>query len=165
MRRHVRGPGLTCLLTPPCRAGREPPFALIGRWAAAPLPRVPPPHPSAAPSINHRHRDLHRQPVLCANQPSWAAEAHRVSDTRRTPAPPPRTNGAYLPTVWLASCLIRLNCFFILRVCALPPGGRHAPHISLMERSQITALIYGERRGSVFKKTNKPDVQFAGSLS
>lgn len=38
----------------------------------------------------------------------------------------------YLPTVWLASCLIRLNCFFILCFSALSPRGRATPHISLM---------------------------------
>lgn len=58
---------------------------------------------------------------------------------------------SYLPTVWLASCLIRLNCFFILCFSALTPGGRATPHISLIGWSQISALIYGRRRGSVFK--------------
>lgn len=56
--------------------------------------------------------------------------------------------GSYLPTVWLASCLIRLNCFFILRVCALP---RASSRISLIERRQISALIYGRRQGSLSK--------------
>lgn len=35
---------------------------------------------------------------------------------------------AYLPTVWLASCRIRLNCFFILYLSALTPTGGNIPH-------------------------------------
>lgn len=106
--------------------------------------------------------------MLCANQTSWAAKARRATDStlhagsRYTDdkfgqllqdasgavSRMSRYNfGSYLPTVWLASCLIRLNCFFILRVCAVPPGGRATSHISLIEWSQI----YGRRRGSVFE--------------
>lgn len=44
---------------------------------------------------------------------------------------------SYLPTVWLASCLIRLNCFFILCFSALPAGGRASPHISSMWRIKV----------------------------
>lgn len=58
---------------------------------------------------------------------------------------------SYLPTVWLASCLIRLNCFFILCVSVLPPDGRATSRISLIEWSQISALIYGRRQGSILK--------------
>lgn len=36
---------------------------------------------------------------------------------------------AYLPTVWLASCRIRLNCFFIfVFFSALTPTGGNIPH-------------------------------------
>lgn len=118
---------------------------------------------------SHCNCDLRWQLMLCANQTSWAAKAHRVNDwmlyagSRHTgdkfllrpiiAGRVQRNNNvsSYLPTVWLASCLIRLNCFFILCFSALPPGGRVTPHISLIEWSQISALIYGRRRGSVFK--------------
>lgn len=41
-----------------------------------------------------------------------------------------RGGNAYLPTVWLASCRIRLNCFFILYFSALTPTAKKTPHIS-----------------------------------
>lgn len=88
--------------------------------------------------------DLHSRLMLCTNQTNWAA-THRLNtaswqpithDRLKLPAPyrPEKNNkgSSYLPTVWLASCLIRLNCFFILCFSALPPGGRGAPHISLI---------------------------------
>lgn len=78
-------------------------------------------------------------------QPSFRPE---LGATWRTCS---RSFGSYLPTVWLASCLIRLNCFFILCVSALPPDSRAASRRSLIERSQISALIYGRRQGSVLK--------------
>lgn len=104
--------------------------------------------------------------TVIANERSRGAKAHLVNDwilTVDTRQPSLRLEfgatwrtsshsfDSYLPTVWLASCLIRLNCFFILCVSVLPPDGRATSRISLIEWSQISALIYGRRQGSVLK--------------
>lgn len=95
---------------------------------------------SKSPPSNRLTVDT-RQPsfglVIAAFSAAWRTSPHGFS--------------SYLPTVWLASCLIRLNCFFILRVSVLLPDGRATSRISLIEWSQISALIYGRRQGSVLQ--------------
>ena len=60
---------------------------------------------------------------------------------------------SYLPTVWLASCRIRLNCFFILYFIfffsALTPTGGNIPHYF----SQYTTVRAPQRRSA---KSNLP---------
>lgn len=142
-------------------------------WVPCPLP----PHLSAdtllpaelnqlTPAFTQQLWPTHWQLLLRTNERSRAAKAHLVYDwtltvdTRQPSFRPEfgatwRTSshsfGSYLPTVWLASCLIRLNCFFILCVSVLPPDGRATSRISLIEWSQISAPIYGRRQGSVLK--------------
>lgn len=48
---------------------------------------------------------------------------------------------SYLPTVWLASCRIRLNCFFILKFCVNTFVGKYSAlfvsaHRSVLHRAQ-----------------------------
>lgn len=117
------------------------------------VPRPLPPHPCADTLLpaernqsarrSHCNCDLHWQLMLYCKSTQLSGTGWMTGN--RFPMRKHNKQGvlcgSYLPTVWLASCLIRLNCFFILCFSALPPGGAATPHISLIDGSRFPALI------------------------
>lgn len=87
---------------------------------ASPAPRVPCPLAGLHPCLSPAGGSAGGAAPSSASAPSW--------QSARGPLIPGKREASYLPTVWLASCLIRLNCFFILGVCALPAGAGATPH-------------------------------------
>ena len=83
------------------------------RRGAAPLPRAPPASNGAAAGPGAaRPRGAGPRAPACSPWPPGP----------RTPAGPARCTR--LPTVWLASCFMRLNCFFMVATAAAARGAR-----------------------------------------